>query len=133
MLPLSLEDRLQLAHMIVATLDDWGIAASDQVRLLGLPADTRPRAMRRFHGDAPLPDDPEVIERVQHLVGIAEALRTTYPRNQRMGAIWMHRRNHRFENRTPAAVMLEEGLAGLLAVRVHLDCAYDWDASGSTL
>jgi hypothetical protein len=30
------------------------------------------------------------------------------------------------DHRTPLAVMLEDGLAGVIAVRVHLDCSYDW-------
>ena len=28
--------------------------------------------------------------------------------------------------RTPLATMLEDGLQGIIAVRKHLDCAYDW-------
>jgi hypothetical protein len=27
--------------------------------------------------------------------------------------------------------MLEDGLGGIIAVRTHLDCAYDWHISGS--
>lgn len=48
-----------------------------------------------------------------------------------MGAIWMNRRNNRFDNRTPLAVLIEDGLPGFFAIRTHLDCAYDRDISGS--
>jgi hypothetical protein len=27
--------------------------------------------------------------------------------------------------------MIRDGIGGLLAVRTHLDCAYDWNLSGS--
>jgi len=81
--------------------------------------------------NTPLPEDPAVAERVEHLVGIADALRTTFPRNANMGLIWLHRRNARFNDRTPLATMLEDGLLGVIAVRAHLDCAWDWDQSGS--
>ena len=127
----SYEDRVQTARLIVALLDDWSVRPADQVVLLGLPADTPPRSLRRYRDDTPLPDDPGVMERVEHLVGIADALRTTFPRNAQMGTIWLHRRNNRFNDRTPLLAMIEDGIAGLVMVRAHLDCAWDWDQSGS--
>lgn len=128
---LSYEDRCDLARRIVALLDDWGVRAADQVRLLGLPPDTRPRAMKRYREATPLPADARIMERVEHLAGIADALRTANPRNAKAGAFWMNRANHRFDNRTPLATMIEDGLDGVIAVRAHLDCAFDWDLSGS--
>lgn len=128
---LTPDDRVQIARLVVTLLDDWGVRPADQVALLALPASTPPRSMRRYRDDTPLPDDPQVTERVEHLVGIADALRTTFPRNANMGSIWLHRRNQRFNDRTPLATMLEDGLLGVIAVRAHLDCAWDWDQSGS--
>lgn len=127
----SYDDRVQIARLIVTLLDDWGVRPADQVALLALPGDTPPRSMRRYRDNTPLPEDPAVTERVEHLVGIADALRTTFPRNANMGLIWLHRRNARFNDRTPLATMLEDGLLGVIAVRAHLDCAWDWDQSGS--
>ncbi|BAU47654.1 hypothetical protein SVA_1075 [Sulfurifustis variabilis] len=128
---LNPEDRLQLARMIVNLLDEWGVEPAGQVLLLGLPEETKPRSMARYGRDLPLPEDAEVMERVEHLVGIADALRTTFPRNARMGTLWLNQRNNRFNDRVPLDVMLEDGLAGVIAVRAHLDCAFDWDMSGS--
>jgi hypothetical protein len=71
-----------------------------------------------------------VRERVEHLLGIAEALRTAYPHNRQAGAIWLNRVNYRFDDRTPLAAMVEDGIVEILAVRMHLDCAYDWHVSG---
>ena len=128
---LSLEDRIELTRAIVHILDDWGLSAAQQIALLALPENTRPGAFRQFRQNTPLPMDEAVLERIEHVIGIADALRTSYPHNARMAGIWLNRVNHRFDNRTPLAAMLEDGLAGLLAVRVHLDCAYDWHISGS--
>ena len=128
---LSLEDRIELTRAIVHILDDWGLSPAQQIALLALPQTTRPGAFRQFRQNAPLPMDQTVLERIEHVIGIADALRTSYPHNARMAGIWLNRVNHRFDNRTPLAAMLEDGLAGLLAVRVHLDCAYDWHISGS--
>jgi hypothetical protein len=129
---LTYDEQVQVSRAIVALLDEWQVAAGDQVRLLALPADTKPRQLRRYHENTPLPSDPETWERVEHLGGIADALRTSFPHSPQGGAIWMNRVNYRFGDRTPLAAMLEDGMAGILAVRVHLDCAYDWQRDAST-
>jgi hypothetical protein len=129
----SQEDRVYLTRTIISLLESWGIdGASEQIAILALPGDVSPRNMRRFQMDTPFPDDPEVMERIEHLIGIADALRTTFPRNPQMGPLWMHRRNKHFRRRTPAALMIEDGLDGVIAVRTHLDCSFAWASSGST-
>jgi hypothetical protein len=128
----SQEDRVNLTRTIISLLESWGIGASEQIAILALPAEVSPRNMRRFQVDTPFPDDPDVLERVEHLIGIADALRTTFPRNPQMGPLWMHRRNKHFRRRTPVALMIEDGLDGVIAVRTHLDCTFAWASSGST-
>jgi hypothetical protein len=128
---LSNDDRVALSRLIVELLDRWRVEGDDQVAMLGLPADTAPRALRRYRENTPLPNSPEVNERIDHLLGIADALRTSNPCSATADVIWLHSVNHRFENRTPLEAMIRDGLGGLLAVRTHLDCAYDWHLSGS--
>jgi len=60
------------------------------------------------------------------LFGIADALRTSYPHNELMGAMWLRTAHRRFDQQSPISVMLNQGLTGLIAVRSHLDCAFDW-------
>lgn len=127
----SLEDRLALTREIVSLLDNWGVSAADQVALLALPPGTRSGAIRQFRQNSPFPENVQTAERIEHLIGIADALRTSYPHNTHMGSIWMNKINYRFDNRTPLAAMIEDGLAGVIAVRALLDCSYDWDLSGS--
>jgi hypothetical protein len=129
---LTQEDRSQLARMVVNLLDDWGIKASDQVNLLALPDGTPGRKMRRYHEDTPLPDDPEVLKRVEHLMGIADALRTTFPRNASIGLLWLKQPCRRLRRRRPLEIMIEDGLSGLITVRTHLDCACAWRESERT-
>jgi hypothetical protein len=131
MSPFTYDERVAIAHAVIGLLDTWRVEAHDQIRLLALPADTKPRQLRRYYENTPLPDDPAIWERVEHLIGIGDALRTSYPHNQHAGAIWLKRVNYRFDDRTPLAAMIEDGIAGILAVRTHLDCAYDWHISGS--
>lgn len=130
---LSFDQRVDLARVVMNVLDDWSVEGEDRVLLLGLPSDTKPRSLQRYRKDTPFPDDEDVYARIEHLIGIADALRTSFPRSVEAGAIWMKRRNARFDNRSPLRVMLEEGMGGIVYIRTHLDCAYDWHVSGSTI
>lgn len=120
------DEQIELTRAIMGILDSWGMSASDTVALLALPPKTPTRALRRYRDNTAFPDTDDVRERLDHIVGIYDALRTTYPHNPSMGAIWMKQRNSRFNDRAPLRVMLEEGLPGMLKVRIHLDCTYDW-------
>lgn len=124
-------ERAVLSRSIVELLNQWGVDGTDQVTLLGLPSDTKPRVLRRYYENTALPNTPDINERLDHLLGIADALRTSNPRNAAAGSIWLHSVNYRFDNRTPLDAMIQDGIGGLLAVRTHLDCAYDWNQSGS--
>ncbi|HHO69600.1 MAG TPA: DUF2384 domain-containing protein [Gammaproteobacteria bacterium] len=123
------DERLQLTRAILNMLEDWGIRERDQVALLGL--DIKPRELRRIRDERALPDDPEVMLRVEHLISIADALRTTFPFSRHMGRLWMHKPNRRFRQRSPLATMVEDGMAGMISVRSHLDCTFSWDQTGS--
>jgi len=126
---LTLEDRAQLGRMVVNLLNDWGIKAADQISILGLPEGTRTRMLRRFQEDTPLPDDPQVMKHVEHLMGIADALRTTFPRNASIGLIWLKQPCRRLRRRRPMDILVEDGLSGLITVRTHLDCSFAWRES----
>ncbi len=126
---MNFDDQVAATRVIINILDTWGLRDSDQVAVLGLPEGTPSRAVRRYRQDTPLPQDPRVTERVEHLVGIAEALRTTFPRNANMGPQWMNEPHRRFNQRTPVATIVEDGLGGLIAVRAHLDCTFAWEKS----
>ena len=128
---LDQEENCEFARLIISLLDDWGVKAEHQVLLLSLPDNTRPGMIRQYRNGKPLPEVDTVRERCEHLVGIADALRTSFPLNARMGGVWMNRAHRQFDNRTPLQVMIEEGIQGVVSVRAHLDCAFDWDLSGS--
>lgn len=126
---LTPEDRTSLGRLVVNMLDEWEVKSSDQVNMLALPDGTPTRMLRRYHEDTPLPDDPEVMKRVEHLLGISDALRTTFPRNSRIGVLWLKQPCKRLRRRRPMDIMLEDGLSGLITVRTHLDCSFAWRES----
>lgn len=127
------EDRAQLAQLIMSLLDSWGLSSAEKIEILDFPESTRIRSVGQYSNGKPLPDNPNVLKRVEHLVGIADALRTSYPLNERMPAFWLNKTNKRFGDRTPLNCMLQDGLDGIVAVRIHLDCAYDWEISDKIL
>lgn len=130
MTAMSEADRLELTRGILCMLDEWEISAKHQLIMLGME-NVPAREVKRLRDNRPLPDDPDVMQRVEHLIAIADALRTTYPFSKRMGKLWMHKANRKFRQRTPVATMVEDGIVGLISVRSYLDCSYSWDLSGS--
>ena len=123
---LSIDQKIEFTKNIMAMLDNWGVSHENKILLLDLPAEIKPRVVRRFYIDRPLPDDSQVSQRIEHLLGIADAIRTSYPLNGQMAAFWLNKKNQRFENKTPLEFMLEGGTENVIAIRAHLDCAWDW-------
>lgn len=126
MQPDDAAEKLELTQRVISLLDSWGIKDADQIGLLQLSGTVKPRMMRRFRQDTPFPDEVAVMLRIEHLLGIAEALRTTYPLSPAAGSLWMTRPSPRFDNCSPAQILVAEGLQGLIKIRSHLDCTFDW-------
>ena len=126
---LNPEEKGQLASMIIELLDQWAVETEDQILVLSLPEKTPLRAIRKYRKCTPFPEGDQIMERVEHIIGIAEALRTTYPRNSQMGSQWMNKPHKRFAGKTPVQLMVEGGLKGVIQVRSQLDCAFAWENS----
>jgi len=125
------EQWLQISRSVVLMLDAWHLDNSQKITLLGLPENTPKRSLSRFKDNTPLPDDAVVTERVEHLLGIADALRTTYPTNQRMGTQWMSKPNRKLNQRSPISMLKEGTLGNLISIRAQLDCVFMWETMGS--
>jgi len=122
---LTEHDRVELAQAILALFDAWKIDPEQQITLLGLPTDTRPRFLKRYHNGTPFPDEQDLLQRAENFLEIDSALLTTFPHNNNMGKTWLKTPNRRFGNKTPLALMLS-GLEGIVQVKCHLDCTYNW-------
>ena len=124
----SEQEKIHISAVTMKILDRWGVTDKDKVKLLGLPAEIRPPSLGKYRDGTPFPDDPVIWERLQHFAGIDDSLRTSYPPNQNMASIWIQRKHSRFGGRTPLVCMLEDGLIGISAIHMHLDCSYDWQS-----
>lgn len=123
---LSHDEQVSLTLRVIAVLDGWRLSSAEKIFLLALPDGTRSRSIQKYQQGTPLPFDDTVRAHVEHILGIGHSLRLANPRNTAAGSLWLHRPHRRFENRTPMAVMLDEGLAGIVEIRKEVDCSFDW-------
>ncbi len=128
---ISLERRMVITLKVMESLDQWGLSGEQILAVLDFPEGHRSRHLQQYRKDTPLPDVDSINQRVVRLLGIIDALRTSYPRNMQMGPRWMRTPHRRMKDRTPVHTMLEDGEVGVITVLSELDCAYAWELSGS--
>lgn len=121
---------IDIARNIMRLLDDWGLEGKQIVSILALPGNIRIRHLDKFRHGAAFPNNETTDVRIEHIAGIADALRTTFPRNAHMAVRWLRTPHRRFNNSPPLEIMINSD-TGLFRVRSELDCAYAWDQSGS--
>ena len=113
---------------IMAAADEWGLSSEQIIAVLDFPTGlTRTRHLQKFRDNTAFPSDSQITARMILLLGIIDALRTTYPRNAHMGPRWMKTPHRRMQQRTPVHTMLAEGESGVITVLAELDCAYAWE------
>lgn len=120
------DEQVALTVNIMAILDSWGMSASEIISTLSLPDKTPSRALRRYRENTAFPFSGEVEERIDHILGIVDALRTSYPHNPNMAKMWIRQKSTKLNNQVPLQIIIEGGLEGLVGIRKHVDCSYDW-------
>lgn len=118
---MNLQQRRELTHAVLMVLSRWGVDREDQLSLLGLPADTRPRVLRRFKGGEPLPPDPRIMERVDCLLQVDRALAPLFPHNPTLADLWVTTPSPHFSDGAPIASMLERGLPAMRELVTYLN------------
>jgi hypothetical protein len=125
----NLNDRLAITRGVMNMFENWGLHTEEIMALLDLQGKARHFAQYRYN--KPLPDNPDIMRRVEYLVRIDDALRTTYPTNPSMGKRWLRQRNQKFNKLTPLSMMIGDGERGMIYVLSRLDCTFAWEQSGS--
>lgn len=133
MASVSPEQQILRTQKVMEALDEWGLSGEQILAVLDFPETERSRHLAKYRKDTPFPEDAKIDHRVVYILGIIDALRTTYPRNGHMGPRWMATGHVRLQNRCPLVAMLEDGEEGIVAVLSELDCAYAWELSGSKI
>ena len=124
------DEMTSLTSLVIGYLDNWELSAAEMLIVLGFPSHTKPRKMEQFrNGSLTLTQDSSTMQRVEHIMGITDALRTTFPFSDQMRVMWLRKPHRRFKRNTPLSVILNEGVNGLQRVRVEVDCSYGWAIS----
>ena len=123
------EEFMYITKAVMKILDTWNLTTEQIVLVLDLPAETKKRQLDKFRTLKSFPKDDLIIRRLSHIVGISDALRTTFPRNENMSEKWLKTQHRRFDNETPLSVIVGQGVDGLCKVRAELDCTFAWDTS----
>lgn len=112
---------------VMRILGEWGINSDAQISILGCQELIKPRDMRKYReGMKVLPESEDIDTRVEHILGIAHALHTSYPSRPEAGASWMGQRNGKLRGRTPIQCILQDGRRGMVKIRTTVDCAWAW-------
>lgn len=117
---------IELTRAVMHALDGWKLEGKHILSVMALPENIKVRHLTQYRNSLAFPDTPEVKERLRHILGIIDALATSYPTNPKMSLFWMTRKSKKFHNRSPVQVIIEDDLQGLINIRKHLDCSYDW-------
>jgi hypothetical protein len=128
----SLNKKLEQTQGIIRMLDQFGLDAEQQIRVLGFPEGTKTRTLRQHRENKPFPDDVEIQQRVSLLAHISDALRTTYPTNPQMALFWIKQKNRHLDNIRPVEVLSRGSRNDLISVLSLLDCTVHWDVSSTT-
>ena len=149
--PADSADQVELTGVVMRLLDDWGVDWTNlfmactllllhpvwnrvflntplplYLVLLGLPAHTRRRGLRRYTQGVALPEDRDSLERLSYLLAIERSVRTAFPHSPSMAHLWITTPSHHFAGRTPLEVMLSDGVGGMETVARFLTCTEDW-------
>jgi len=123
----SKEEMISMTKNVMRYLDAWRLRSKEIINILGLNEKTRSRQLQLFRaGSKTLEQDKETLQRVEHIAGIVEALRTAYPMNAAMRARWLYKPCRRFKGNTPLAIIMDQGVEGLIKARIEIDCSYGW-------
>jgi len=127
----SKEDMQNLTQGIMSILDAWNISVDQALAVLGLTDEGKKRHIQGYRmGERVFPETDELLTRIDHIIGISDALRTTFPFSDKMRLLWLRKPHRRFKKNTPLNVILTDDTPnGLLKVRMEVDCAYGYAIS----
>ena len=123
---LSDKDKIEISSSLMAIFEDWKLSDKEQINLLALPQSFKTCHLYSYHnGDKVFHYTSYILARAEALIGIYNALGTTYPTHRAYGTIWLKRPVKKFNHKTPLELMLS-GDVGIKRVWHFLDCTQSW-------
>ncbi len=112
--------RIALARMVMRLFDLWEFPVKDQLAFLGLRSGYLGTLARYRKGD-PLANHRDLMNRAAICLSIHRSLRIIYPHNRESVYRWMTTPNSGFDGKSPADIVRERRVWGLIMVRRYLD------------
>ena len=127
----SKEEMRHITQGVIAYLDSWKLSGEQILAILGLTDSVKKRHLQGFRmGDKTFPVSDDLMIRIDHIVGISDALRTTFPFSDKMRLMWLRKPHRRFQKSTPLSIIMDDDTVnGLLRVRREVDCSYGYAIS----
>ncbi|MCG6969431.1 MAG: MbcA/ParS/Xre antitoxin family protein [Gammaproteobacteria bacterium] len=107
------EQQIDLTKTLLTVFNDWKLDAHDQIALLGLPQDTKPRTLNRYRAGMEVPANPQFLQRAHFILSISNAIDSLYPHNATAANYWITTHSESFGNKSPLDIMLIHGLDGM--------------------
>lgn len=114
--------RKALTKAFFALTAHWDLSRNEEARLLGWTYGekrTTLDAMRK--GKTAIDNDADKLERMIDLVNIHKCLRVLFPYDRSAVYAWVKTKRDRFGGYSALDVMLEDGKAGIAAIRHYLE------------
>jgi len=119
--------KINLTFKLAQIFEHWNLSDKDQLALLSLGESIRARHLYLYRrGDKSFDFNETSFNRAQIIIGIFEALSTTYPTNSEYASIWLKRPVRKFKHKAPLDLMLSGGV-GMNRVWNFLDCTQSWN------
>ena len=115
----QIENRKQLAWLVMRLFKHWQVDCDTKLNLLGLSKNSRALLKRFEEGMRPLPSTRDVIDRVTLLLNIHQNLRALYPDADVLCHTWVLKPCKLLNYAVPLTLMKDEGLIGIAKV-AHL-------------
>ena len=123
---MEIENNAEIARTVLSMLQNWEISPDNQVKLLGLPSNSRSRVLNKYRNGFPLPDNEDCVMRVACLLAIQNAVSSLFPHNAKAADYWITTSLDFFVGHTPLEIMLNEGIDGMRRVLNYLNGIEDW-------
>jgi len=121
------QNKLQLTYKLSQIIEHWNLSDKEQIALLCMAKSIKARYLYLYkRGQKSFDFSENSFHRAEIIVGIYNALSTTYPTNSEYASIWLKRPARKFKHKAPLEIMLS-GEVGMNRVWNFLDCTQSWN------
>lgn len=122
----DMETQKDLTRTLLGVFHNWNLEDTDQIALLGLPEDTKPRMLNRFRAGMDVPNNPQFMQRAHFILSICNAVESLFPHNVTAANYWVTTRSYHFGDKSPLEVMVVHGLDGMEYILNLLNGEDNW-------